>query len=132
MPGQFIGQQKLRGDTNYEYLDYRLSKYDKSYNTIYKYQFPVEQIEQILGPIEFQGKFFSRELAFMNKLVEDSYESTPEFNITKLYDVIHPKSLLAKVLFDNNPNKTVSLIKYYSSYTYMQRNLKAFSKVWTY
>ncbi len=68
----------------------------------------------------------------MNKLVKDSYESTPEFNITKLYDVIHPKSLLAKFLFDNNPNKTVSLIKYYSSYTYMQRNLKAFSKVWTY
>ncbi len=42
MPGQFIGQQKLRGGTNYEYVDYRLSDYDKSYNTIYKYQFPVE------------------------------------------------------------------------------------------
>jgi len=26
MPGQFIGQQKLRGETNYENRDYRLEK----------------------------------------------------------------------------------------------------------
>ena len=73
MPGQFLGQQKLRGETNYEQLDYRLSGYQKSYNTIYKYQFSLEYIESILGPISFQGKFFSRELAFMNKLINDFY-----------------------------------------------------------
>jgi hypothetical protein len=60
MPGQFMGQQKLRGETNYEKLDYRLSGYQKSYDTIYKYKFAMEYIELILGPISFQGKFFSR------------------------------------------------------------------------
>ena len=41
IPGQFIGQQKLRGETNYENRDYRLEKQEREIDNVYKYQYPM-------------------------------------------------------------------------------------------
>ena len=44
MPGQMIGQQKFRGETNYDNSDYRLDHESTGLNNIYRYKYAFKDV----------------------------------------------------------------------------------------
>jgi hypothetical protein len=118
MSGHFLGQQKFRGETNYENSNYRLSYEENSLNNIYKYKYSQEYTESVLGPISFQTKFFSGDLGLMNKLVTNFYKyNYGNFSVSRLKEIVHPESVLGKMLIYRYPYKLIHLLEYYSNVT---------------
>lgn len=71
--GQMTGQQKFRGQTNYETKDFRIDYMINDVYNIYKYEYPVKLVQKLLGPVLFQVKFFGMDLRTANLFILDFY-----------------------------------------------------------
>jgi hypothetical protein len=87
----------------------------------------------VLGPIDFQGKFFNWELIMMNKMLIDFYISKKwDFTLEKLEEVVHPESVIAVKVINSNPKKTLELLDYYSKLSEIKLKAKGFTQIWSY